>query len=336
MFQTEIIYALQGISNSYVIESMQLLTALGYATFLMGLVTVILYGIDFKKGFVLLMLVIWTGAVTILMKDLCQLPRPFQIDKEVQLLDPAMEGPTIQSDFQQPIAFFDLMPAELIEEVRNLESPHYGFPSGHTSIAVVLWGMVAFLFRRRWLTILSLSLILLVPFSRMYLGVHFLADVLGGYLLGFLAMFFAYQVLLKPALWSNYLEKTIFRPVANWQTAFLLIGPLILFFTMPTLGDRFGGLLWGYSIGFFLLASKGMPQSEAPVSIRMARTMLAIIIYVLIVIILKKGLEGLGMEDNLYLSFLRNTIEGIVFIWLAAWVNIKIGWLKVTASFSNT
>jgi len=63
----------------------------------------------------------------------------------------------------------------------------YSFPSGHTMMATVLYGMIAvYLFLRtedwRWraITILSASLLIaLVAFSRIYLGAHYLSDILG-------------------------------------------------------------------------------------------------------------------------------------------------------------
>lgn len=70
----------------------------------------------------------------------------------------------------------------------------YSFPSGHAAWAVVFFGfLVYFLWRhlKHWKTkinfaLISLALILLIGFSRLYLGVHYLSDVWGGYLLGLL------------------------------------------------------------------------------------------------------------------------------------------------------
>jgi len=71
---------------------------------------------------------------------------------------------------------------------------HFSFPSGHATTAIALYGLLAyFLYRhyhthpRRGLILwLSAGLILIIGFSRVYLGVHYLSDVLGGYLLGIL------------------------------------------------------------------------------------------------------------------------------------------------------
>ena len=68
----------------------------------------------------------------------------------------------------------------------------YSFPSGHSATAMLLYGLLAYWLIRhlsaapaRVLTGLgAVTLILAVGFSRIYLGVHFLSDVVGGYLLG--------------------------------------------------------------------------------------------------------------------------------------------------------
>jgi undecaprenyl-diphosphatase len=68
----------------------------------------------------------------------------------------------------------------------------YSFPSGHATGSAVGYGMLAYClalrwkaWRRRWLLVAGLGLLVLViGFTRIYLGVHFLSDVLAGYALG--------------------------------------------------------------------------------------------------------------------------------------------------------
>ncbi len=68
----------------------------------------------------------------------------------------------------------------------------YAFPSGHAAASIVLYGFLAFLvirqlagWRRRLNVIfLTAVIIMAIGFSRLYLGVHYLSDVWGGYLLG--------------------------------------------------------------------------------------------------------------------------------------------------------
>ncbi len=60
----------------------------------------------------------------------------------------------------------------------------FGIPSGHSQNSMVVWGTIAMGFRKRWVTITSIIIIFLVGFSRMYLGVHWVSDVLTGWLIG--------------------------------------------------------------------------------------------------------------------------------------------------------
>jgi len=66
-------------------------------------------------------------------------------------------------------------------------------PSGHAMSSAIVYGTVAYLaarlHRRRWarwlVMMFALFLIVLISFSRMYLGVHYPSDVVAGVLIGF-------------------------------------------------------------------------------------------------------------------------------------------------------
>jgi membrane-associated phospholipid phosphatase len=72
----------------------------------------------------------------------------------------------------------------------------YAFPSGHVVRAVVAYGLAAFFVRRLappgwwqvWVLPAAAVLILMIAFDRLYLGVHWQSDVLGGLLLGGVAL----------------------------------------------------------------------------------------------------------------------------------------------------
>ncbi|HYW56630.1 MAG TPA: phosphatase PAP2 family protein [Polaromonas sp.] len=65
----------------------------------------------------------------------------------------------------------------------------YSFPSGHAVAATVFYGVIATMLvirTRGWplrlfIVAVALTMIALVAFSRVYLGVHYLSDVLGGF-----------------------------------------------------------------------------------------------------------------------------------------------------------
>jgi membrane protein DedA with SNARE-associated domain/membrane-associated phospholipid phosphatase len=67
----------------------------------------------------------------------------------------------------------------------------YGFPSGHTTMSVILFGFLAILLMRgieatwRWGNFIAALLIsFIIAVSRLYLGAHWLSDVLGGFFIG--------------------------------------------------------------------------------------------------------------------------------------------------------
>ncbi len=75
-------------------------------------------------------------------------------------------------------------PFELIEGIELIKRSGYGFPSGAAQNAVIVVGMITHLTKRYYLIPLASVAILLMGFSRLYLGVHFPSDVLFGWLIG--------------------------------------------------------------------------------------------------------------------------------------------------------
>ena len=51
-----------------------------------------------------------------------------------------------------------------------------------------IWGLAAYLFKKRWFVILSGVVIFLVGFSRLVLGMHFIRDVISGWVFGLLLL----------------------------------------------------------------------------------------------------------------------------------------------------
>lgn len=64
----------------------------------------------------------------------------------------------------------------------------FGAPSGHAQNAAVVWGTLAHGLKRRWAWAGALGVIILIGLSRLYLGVHFPADVVLGLLVGALVL----------------------------------------------------------------------------------------------------------------------------------------------------
>ena len=76
-------------------------------------------------------------------------------------------------------------------EYRIIEETGYSFPSGHSMISMAFYGYLIYLIYKyvknkyiKWISIILLSiLICAIGISRIYLGVHYVSDVLGGFLI---------------------------------------------------------------------------------------------------------------------------------------------------------
>jgi membrane-associated phospholipid phosphatase len=151
----ELIIAVQTIHNPALDALFNAITSLGSEEFYVVLLPVLYWCVDKWAAQRLAYLLLLSTYANELIKNLLRQPRPFQYDSRVLKLDK--------------------MPVEQLG---------YGFPSLHSQSAVTVWGYLALVVRRRWMWILSTLLMVLIPFSRIYLGVHFPTDVLGGLVLG--------------------------------------------------------------------------------------------------------------------------------------------------------
>lgn len=96
----------------------------------------------------------------------------------------------------------------------------YSFPSGHATSAMALMGILCYFIvlevknkKIRFLSCLAAALyILLMGFSRIYLGVHFLTDVVAGFILGLLWVIMAIGVMEYAALKGGYRKKSARNP----------------------------------------------------------------------------------------------------------------------------
>lgn len=126
------------------------MTLLGGRWWIMPSLPFLWFLLPWRSGARVSLFIVLSTLINVLLKHAFELPRPFHVREGINLI--AAAG--------------------------------YGLPSGHAQAAVVYWGTLARELRRRWFVGAAGLIVLLVGASRVYLGVHFPADVLAGWLVG--------------------------------------------------------------------------------------------------------------------------------------------------------
>ncbi len=143
-----------------------LISYLGLGTVHIVFLLFIFWCMDKKKGFTVCMTLLSVNSLNNIVKAIVRAPRPWHVLEE-------------------------------LGGQRDVNATGYSFPSGHTAGATATFGSLAYVFKKRWLSILCACIIALVGFSRLYLCVHWPIDVAGGLLVGFLGVFVLSDIFMK-------------------------------------------------------------------------------------------------------------------------------------------
>ena len=96
-------------------------------------------------------------------------------------------------------------------EFRIVEESGYSFPSGHSMVSMAFYGYLIYLIYKyvenkyiKWISIIMLSILICsIGVSRIYLGVHYTSDVLGGFLISFAYLIIYIELVNKFVLEKN-------------------------------------------------------------------------------------------------------------------------------------
>ena len=157
---------LEGLRMPGLNEFMLLVTRLGEETAFLVVALIVFWCVDKRRGYYVMAVGFMGTMANQFLKLACRVPRPWVLDPEFTILEQAREA-----------------------------AAGYSFPSGHSQNAVGTFGALALTAKNRWMKVLCIAAAVLVPFSRMYIGVHTPADVLVGS-----AMALALVFLLKPMM----------------------------------------------------------------------------------------------------------------------------------------
>ncbi|HPD42891.1 MAG TPA: phosphatase PAP2 family protein [Dysgonamonadaceae bacterium] len=83
---------------------------------------------------------------------------------------------------------------QYVDIVRNYRGGMYGFVSGHACTSFGIATFISLLFRNKWVTITSILWASINSYSRIYLGVHFISDIVFGAIVGVLIAFLFFEL----------------------------------------------------------------------------------------------------------------------------------------------
>lgn len=164
----EFLRFLEGLRTPFMDTVMSLITQLGDELFFMVIAITMFWCIDKKRGYYLLSVGFVGTVLNQFLKLVFRIPRPWVLDPNFTIVESAREAAT-----------------------------GYSFPSGHTQNAVGTFGGVARSTKKRLVQIVSIAILLLVSFSRMYLGVHTPKDVAVSFVIAIILLLVLYPVFEK-------------------------------------------------------------------------------------------------------------------------------------------
>lgn len=83
---------------------------------------------------------------------------------------------------------------DIIHIVHDYRGGKYGFPSCHAANSMAIAVYFSLFIKRNWFRLLIFAWVLVVSYSRIYLGVHYPGDILGGMMFGTLFAYILYRI----------------------------------------------------------------------------------------------------------------------------------------------
>lgn len=291
----DLIRQIQNYANPSLTAFMLGITWLGSTMAYLILLPFIFWCVDEKKGLKLGIAVLISAWINLTFKFLFDQPRPFFL-----AYDPV---------------------------VGMIPERFGGFPSGHAQNALVLWVIIASWIKRKWAFAAAALVVLLVSFSRIYLGVHFPTDILGGWALGGL-------VLCVYFVFGKRLEKTFEQAGFRAQMiSFAAVSFVMILYRPAEALLMPGGILLGMGAGYLLnkrftgFKSSILPGEQKPVRyvIMAARFVLGIAVTAVLSAAIRKIIPTARGTSWFLLVYFG--LHGVIGLWVSAgapWLYCKL------------
>jgi len=273
-------------------------TNLGSEFFYIVLLSVIYWSVDKRIGRSFAFACLLSGYLNLYLKYLIGMPRP--------------DAPEVR-EMVRRVGGSQFVPV--------MHEPTPSFPSNHAQGTMVSGIYIANAFRKWWLWLTAFVVIVLVGYSRLYIGVHFPQDVIAGWLIGY--VFIRIWILVE-----NPVRDWIGRlPVWVQVTGLVVVpGILISLWSFPEAAKVLGAVS-GLGIGFILEGRYVRFDVAGSAGKRILRSVAGLVIVFVVLMILKvllEPLEGPRGPAGAVVCAVRYMVTGFTVAVGAPWVFIRI------------
>lgn len=247
-------------------------------------------------------------------------------------------NPLLKHGFRGPRPFW------LEPDLEKAFERSYGLPSGHMQGATITYLFFASWLRKRWVWLLATVMIVLMGVSRVYLGVHFIHDVVAGFGIGLLA-------LIGYLVWKRRYMDRFGKRILGQRLLGVIVVPILFtavyIIVRLLIGEPDSSVAWasyipeaelsgvesfvtavasllGAGIGLVLEPSRVRFMVDGPLWQRIVRYLLGLVV----AIIIWAGLGQIFPDDPLWLALplrlLRYTLLTLWVTYYAPWLFVKL------------
>ena len=273
----EFLRLLEGLRTPFMDTLMSLITQLGDELFFMVIAITMFWCIDKRRGYYLLSVSFVGTLINQFLKLWFRIPRPWVLDPDFTIVESAREAAT-----------------------------GYSFPSGHTQNFATWSTLIALKIKKLSVWIVTAMLILLVAFSRMFLGAHYPMDVVAGALLGVLFS------VVGNAIYDKTEDK---NRLFLWAT--VIFTPFIIWFVIfpnPLYADFFK--VYGMIAGAF--AGLKFEEKYSPLSynVPIFKKVIRVVLGIMIALVFKAGLKTLFATDIVRLGLICDALRYFILLFI--------------------
>ncbi|MEG7843011.1 phosphatase PAP2 family protein [Bacillus mobilis] len=268
MFNIDILFLewMTSMEGSMLTILFKFISSIANETLYLVSISILYWCVSKRKAFHMIVMLCFSGYIGIVVKEFMKIPRPYTYDGVQALYEKSAAG--------------------------------YSFPSTHVQLGATFWSSFMSLYKKRIIWIIGIIFIILIAFSRLYLRVHWLSDIVGAVLISIIVVYL-------------YMKVTVGlsdRKFILLQRIVLAVSLIMYFMTDNIDNFKLLGVLTGSTIGIMLENQFIKMNENNNFKIQVVKTVVGLSFMFMIQLILKKVIPDM--------YYIRYVLTGITITFL--------------------